>query len=222
MLIKKLLAIATIGGPAILYLLLLLSVISIGVCIERWYYFYKRRIDAVSIGRKLVALLRRGDLEAAQKLLRETPGVEAEVICEALDWYGDGHDAVEQVIVGGTKERRKGYEAGLLFLGTLGNNAPFIGLFGTVLGIVTAFRDLADAAGNTNGMNNVMSGIAEALVSTAVGILVAIPAVVAYNVFQKKTQDLEENVQSIGSLVLAEMKSVRGGAHKQQNARVEA
>ena len=126
---------------------------------------------------------------------------------DALGWYDDGPDAVAEVLAGGTKERRKGYESGLLFLGTLGNNAPFVGLFGTVLGIVTAFRELASAAGSTNGMNNVMGGIAEALVATAVGILVALPAVIAYNAFQKKCQDLEENTQSIGNLVLAQMKS---------------
>ncbi len=80
--------------------------------------------------------------------------------------------------------RRKKFEAGLLFLGTLGNNAPFIGLFGTVLGIVTAFRELG--ANSMGAMGNVMSGIAEALIATAVGILVALPAVVFYNVFQKK------------------------------------
>jgi biopolymer transport protein ExbB/biopolymer transport protein TolQ len=224
MLIRKLLAIATIGGPVVLYILLALSVISVGVCIERWFWFFRRRIDAPALGRKLVALLRKGDLDGARQLLKGTPGVEAEVLDDALGWYEDGQEAVAEVLGAGPKERRKSYEAGLLFLGTLGNNAPFVGLFGTVLGIVTAFRDLADAAGNTNGMNNVMSGIAEALVSTAVGILVAIPAVIAYNYFQKKTQDLEENVQSIGALVLAEMKSTRTSAtprHKGGELRVE-
>jgi biopolymer transport protein ExbB/biopolymer transport protein TolQ len=213
MLVQKLLSIAQVGGQAVLYVLLALSVLSIGLVIERWWYFYKRRIDAAMLGRQLVALLRKDDIKGAQDLLRRTPGVEAEVLREALDWYPDGYEAVEQVIAGGVKERRKGYESGLLFLGTLGNNAPFIGLFGTVLGIVTAFRELAGAAGNTAGMNNVMGGIAEALVATAVGILVALPAVIAYNIFQKKTQDLEENVQSIGNLILAQMKSHRDGFH---------
>jgi biopolymer transport protein ExbB/biopolymer transport protein TolQ len=213
MLVQKLLSIATVGGPAVLYILLALSVVSIGICIERWWYFRSRRIDAAQLGRRVVDFLRKDDVPGAMKLLKGTPGVEAEVIHEALGWYHDGYDAVEQVIAGGTKERRRGYEAGLLFLGTLGNNAPFVGLFGTVLGIVTAFKELAGAAGSTNGMNNVMGGIAEALVSTAVGILVALPAVIAYNVFQKKTQDLEENVQSIGNLVLAQMKSHKDGFH---------
>jgi biopolymer transport protein ExbB/TolQ len=213
MLVQKLLSVAQVGGQAVLYVLLALSVISVGIVIERWWYFRKRRIDAPKVGRRVVEYLRQADIEGARAYLKTLPGVEAEVLEEALAWYRDGYDAVEQVISGGIKERRKGYESGLLFLGTLGNNSPFIGLFGTVLGIVTAFRELAGAAGNTAGMNNVMSGIAEALVATAVGILVALPAVISYNVFQKKTQDLEENVQSIGSLILAQMKSHHDGFH---------
>jgi biopolymer transport protein ExbB/biopolymer transport protein TolQ len=213
MLVQKLLSIAQVGGQAVLYVLLALSVLSIGIVIERWWYFRKRRIDAPKVGRRLVEYLRAGDLDDARAYLRTLPGVEAQVLDDALGWYKDGYDAVEQVIAGGVKERRASYESGLLFLGTLGNNAPFVGLFGTVLGIVTAFRELAGAAGNSAGMNNVMGGIAEALVATAVGILVALPAVIAYNVFAKKTQDLEENVQSIGSLILAQMKSHQDGFH---------
>ncbi len=213
MLVQKLLSVAQVGGQAVLYVLLALSVLSVGLVIERWWYFRTRRIDAPLLARRIVEFLRKDDIKSAQELLARTPGVEAEVIKEALDWYPDGYEAVEQVLAGGIKERRKGYEAGLLFLGTLGNNAPFVGLFGTVLGIVTAFRELAGAAGNAGGMNNVMGGIAEALVATAVGILVALPAVISYNIFQKKTQDLEENVASIGGLILAQMKSHRDGFH---------
>ena len=207
MLVQKLLSIAQVSGQAVLYILLALSVVSIGIILERFVYFARRKIDAAAVGRKVVDYLREGDVDGARGYLSTLPGVEAEVIREALSWYADGPDAVAEVIAGGTKERRKGYEAGLLFLGTLGNNAPFVGLFGTVLGIVTAFKELAGAAGNSAGMNNVMSGIAEALVATAVGILVALPAVIAYNAFQKKSQDLEENTMSIGNLGMAQMKS---------------
>ena len=213
MLVQKLLSIAQVSGQAVLYVLLALSVLSVGIVLERWWYFRTRRIDASKLGRKIVELLRKGDVDGARTLCKNTRGVEAEVLDEALGWYGDGYEAVAEVLGAGTKERRKSYESGILFLGTLGNNAPFVGLFGTVLGIVTAFKELSGAAGNSAGMNNVMSGIAEALVATAVGILVALPAVIAYNVFTKKTQDLEENVQSIGSLILAQMKSHKDGFH---------
>ncbi len=82
-------------------------------------------------------------------------------------------------------------------LGTLGNNAPFVGLFGTVLGVIEAFHQLADSS-NKAAMGNVMSGIAEALIATGVGLFVALPAVVAYNVAQKKIGDIESNAAAMG------------------------
>ena len=100
------------------------------------------------------------------------------------------------------RQRRKSFEAGLLFLGTLGNNAPFVGLFGTVLGVVAAFRELGSAAGsaaNGGGMGNVMGGIAEALIATAVGLAAAIPAVVMYNRFSRQLRVLTAEMETFGS-----------------------
>jgi len=210
-LMQKLVFVAQLASQAVLYVLLALSVISIGVIIERWWYFFRRKDDVVGLSERLRAALRRRDLEGARKVLAASKSVEAAAVAEAMTWYDEGPDAVEQILSKAVRQRRKGFETGLLFLGTLGNNARFIGLFGTVLGIVTALRELGTA--QMGAMGNVMAGIAEALIATAVGILVALPAVISYNVFQKKTQDLEENVQSIGSLILAQMKSHHDGFH---------
>ena len=92
-------------------------------------------------------------------------------------------------------------------LGTLGNNAPFVGLLGTVIGVIVAFADLADGSSKVQ-MDKVMGGIAEALVATGVGLFVAIPAVVAYNVFQKKIAEIEDNVSSIGKRLCALLATV--------------
>ena len=176
-LIQKLVFVAQIASQAVLYVLLGLSVLSIGVIIERWWYFRRRRDNVDALSDKLRRAFGRGDLEAARQALSDSPSVEAEIVREALDWYDDGPEAVEQILAKATRVRRKKFESGLLFLGTLGNNAPFIGLFGTVLGIIRAFHDLA---GNSlQGTQAVMSGIAEALVATGVGLLVALPAVAA-------------------------------------------
>ena len=207
-LMQKLVFVAQLASSAVLYVLLLLSVISIGVIIERWWYFRRRRDDIDALSDNLRKLLAKRDLAGARKLLAASPSVEATIIAEALDWWEEGSDAVEQILVKAVRARRKKFEGGLLFLGTLGNNAPFIGLFGTVLGIVTAFRELGTA--QMGAMGNVMSGIAEALISTAVGILVALPAVIFYNVFQKKGADLEEQAGALGNVVLASMKSKDG------------
>jgi biopolymer transport protein ExbB/biopolymer transport protein TolQ len=188
--------------------------------IERWWYFRRRRDDLEKLSERLRAALSRGDLAAAKMTLASSRSVEAEIVGEALGWYGDGTDAVEQILVKAARVRRKNFEAGLLFLGTLGNNAPFIGLFGTVLGIVTAFRELGNSQGAaTAGMGNVMGGIAEALLATAVGILVALPAVIFYNVFQKKGADVEEQAAALGNVVIASMRAKRpNGAPAKESA----
>jgi biopolymer transport protein ExbB/biopolymer transport protein TolQ len=217
---QKLVFVAQLASSAVLYVLLGLSVISIGVIIERWWFFRRRRVDVDVLSDDLRRLLGKGDVGAARKILVASPSVEAAIIVEALDWYDDGPDAVEQILARAVRSRRKRFEAGLLFLGTLGNNAPFIGLFGTVLGIVTAFRELGTA--QMGAMGNVMSGIAEALISTAVGILVALPAVIFYNVFQKKGADVEEQAAALGNVVLASMKSGHEGSNGKHGKAVES
>ena len=216
-LMQKLVFVAQLASSAVLYVLLALSVISIGVIIERWWYFRRRRDDIDALSDRLRKVLAKRDLAGARRLLEASPSVEAAIIVEALDWWAEGPEAVEQILVKAVRQRRKKFEGGLLFLGTLGNNAPFIGLFGTVLGIVTAFRELGTA--QMGAMGNVMSGIAEALIATAVGIMVALPAVIFYNVFQKKGADLEEQAGALGNVVLASMRSAKEDANGARPAR---
>src|SRR5262245_32025241 len=102
----------------------------------------------------------------------------------------------------GAKARiRIDMEKNLGVLGTLGNNAPFIGLFGTVLGIIKAFADLSH--NQAGGAAAVMSGISEALVATAVGLMVAIPAVIAFNFFQGKVRSTLGRVDAMAHLILS-------------------
>jgi biopolymer transport protein ExbB len=101
---------------------------------------------------------------------------------------------------------RQGLERNLSFLATVGSNAPFVGLLGTVLGIMKAFNDLGSSAGDAQA---IMVGIAEALVATAVGLLVALPAVVAYNSYQKQVRNILQNLESVKELCLAYSKRKR-------------
>jgi biopolymer transport protein ExbB/biopolymer transport protein TolQ len=211
----KLVLVAHTGATAVLYVLLLLSVYSVGVVLERWWYFRKRKLDMASVDQMLTKRLRSGDVAGVKKDLKEMRAVETEILHDALEYYADGPDSFQEIVQKGIRQRRKVFEGGLLFLGTLGSNSPFVGLFGTVLGVVSAFKDLGAASANvaassgSGGMGNVMSGIAEALIATAVGILVAIPAVIAYNLFQKKCNDIEENSGALANQVLAIMKSTK-------------
>ena len=98
-------------------------------------------------------------------------------------------------------------ERHLGILGTLGNNAPFIGLFGTVLGIIKAFADLSH--NQAGGSAAVMSGISEALVATAIGLFVAIPAVMAFNIFQGRVRKAMAEIDALAHRVLS---TIPGGA----------
>ena len=211
LLMQKLVLVASTGATAVLYLLLALSIFSVGVVLERWWYFRRRKLDLQSVADGLAKRLRAGEVEGARKDLAEMRAVEAEVLGDALAYHADGPDSVGEIVQKGIRQRRKTFESGLIFLGTLGSNSPFVGLFGTVLGVVAAFKELGAAsaavAATGGGMGNVMSGIAEALIATAVGILVAIPAVIAYNLFQKKCNDIEENAGALLNQVLAVMKA---------------
>ena len=211
LLMQKLVLVASTGATAVLYLLLALSVFSVGVVLERWWYFRRRKLDVCAVGDGLEKRLRARDVEAAKRDLANLRAVEAEILHDALAYYADGPDSLQEIVQKGIRQRRKTFESGLLFLGTLGSNSPFVGLFGTVLGVVAAFKELGAASANVaasgGGMGNVMGGIAEALIATAVGILVAIPAVIAYNLFQKKCNDIEENTGALANQVLAVMKA---------------
>jgi biopolymer transport protein ExbB/TolQ len=200
--VKYLLKIAMLGSSWVMYVLLALSVASIGAIVERWLYFRKRGTGGEALGDELCALFEEGDDTKADALLRASPTVEAEVLRGSLRWAKSGPAALESAIDGQLIKRRRELERGMTLLGTLGNNAPFVGLLGTVIGVIVAFADLADGQ-NKVQMDKVMGGIAEALVATGVGLFVAIPAVVAYNVFQKRIGEIEDNVSSIAKRLCA-------------------
>ena len=120
-----------------------------------------------------------------------------------MRWLSKGPEALADAVEAELSRIRGELDRGSNLLGTLGNNAPFIGLFGTVLGVIIAFQALGDAGGNAGAMGGVMAGIAEALVATGVGLAVALPAVVAYNVIQKKAGDIETEALSLVKLISA-------------------
>ena len=199
MISTRLLAITNLGAEWVLWLLVLLSIGSFGVMIERAAFFLARRLGgADDVHRRLLG----GDLAGAAAAVGERDGLEAEVVRAAAAHAGKGPQAVREVISATIERGRLEYERRLAFLGTLGNNAPFVGLFGTVLGIIRAFFDLArnPAAG---GAGTVMAGISEALVATAVGLFVALPAVVAYNQFQRSLRRAVQRATALGHAAVA-------------------
>jgi biopolymer transport protein ExbB len=197
----KLLRVTLSSAEWVLWLLLALSVASLAVILERWVFFRSRRLQRSA---EITEHLGRGDLEAVRRLLEGQEGLEAQVLRAGLKAVPEGPETVEQVLLSALVAERPRYERFLSFLGTLGSNAPFIGLFGTVLGIIKAFNDLGAVSVKGSAIQQtVMTGISEALVATAIGLAVAIPAVVGFNVFTRALKNLTARTQALGYALIA-------------------
>lgn len=201
---QKFLQFALVGAEWVLWLLVVLSVISVYVMLERFLFFRQVAAGEAGIRKPLLTALAERDLGKARKLVGGAPGSGARIVSEMLENESRGPAAVEAALNATRSEEKLRLERNLAFLGTLGSNAPFIGLFGTVLGIIRAFKDLATAGLKAGGESSeaVMAGISEALVATAVGLLVAIPAVVAYNLFQRRVKRTMGEAESLAQSAL--------------------
>src|SRR5580693_10354292 len=165
-----------IGTGWILVLMLLLSVISLAIMLERVWLYWSLRDDLEELMRDFGRLLRGGDLPGARRRLEASRSAEAAVVVAGLVEADHGVEAAQEAMEGASALQRMKLEKRLAFLGTLGNNAPFIGLLGTVIGVVAAFDEMskvkmAAATGASQlAPEAVMARISEALVATAIGI----------------------------------------------------
>ena len=201
--IDRLSSLTEFGSFWILYLLVCLSVFALTIAIERAVLFLSSRDDVLSLRRELRQLLHEGNLDLARKRLEHSPSFEARVAVAGLD--SENAASAEERMRGENQVARLTMERNLAFLGTLGNNAPFIGLLGTVIGIVRAFRELAHSKGQVSAA--LMAEIGEALIATAIGLLVALPAIVAFNVFQRTIRARLGRADALSGEVLAHLKS---------------
>ena len=193
------------GSEWVLHLLLILSVVSVAITLERIHHFWTYCRSSKDLPMQINAHLTKNNIEGARSLLKDDPTHVAFVGLQGLEGVHRGSAAVEELMAAATKSARSKMERGLAFLGTLGNNAPFVGLFGTVLGIIRAFRDLSE---NTmEGSAAVMAGIAEALIATAVGLLVALPAGAIFNLFQRYIKAQTNQSDAVGHVLLAYLKT---------------
>ncbi len=181
-----------------MYILLLCSVLSLGVIIDRLATFARKsRTKLPRFMEKVRDELKRRDIDRAVQLCRDTDAPFARVVQAGLERAGRAEKLVD-----GTMERQIAVETGKLerlttIVATIGNVAVYIGLFGTVLGIIRAFQDIA--AAGAGGMDVVIAGVAEALVSTATGLAVAVPSVVLYNYFSRRVEQFVDDMELAAS-----------------------
>lgn len=199
---------ALVGDVWVLWLLVIASVGSLGVIYDRWRAFRTNACDFADLLKRLTDALNEGDLARARTGAQSARGVEARVALAGLTNFHRGPASVQEAMTCAIVTERSLLEENLIVLGTLGNNAPFVGLFGTVLGIIKAFNDLA--VSGSSGVSVVMAGVSSALVATAFGILVAIPAVMANNYFQTRLRRIVANSQALAHMFQMHLRDQAG------------
>lgn len=194
----------------VLWLLLGLSVLAVAVIFERVVFFCSTFTNAAALRAQLNDGLAQEEPSLMKRRLSASRSVEARIVSAGVG-ASCPEEAAERMAAE-TQVQRLRSERNLAFLGTLGNNAPFIGLLGTVIGIIGAFRQLDASAGRlTTGL---MAEIGEALIATAVGILVALPAVAAYNAFQRAIQVRINQGDVLGRELIAHLHLLAHGTVK--------
>lgn len=203
MLTERLFNLAQGGAEAILWLLLIMSVVSIGLIIERWVTLRQVTTRSHRVKGRLKDALQSNNLDELEEIGKDRDSLEGRAIAYGLRHVKESGSAqgLSEIFNSFSLLERTALERSLNFLASIGSNAPFIGLLGTVLGIMKAFRDLSQNA--STGNEAVMLGIAEALVATAVGLLVAIPAVIAYNSFSRQVRQTMQSLETVRELCLA-------------------
>lgn len=202
MLTERLFSLAQGGAEAILWVLICLSVVSIGLILERWLSLRQVTQRSRRAKDRMREALQSNNLEELEEISKDRDSLEGRALAYGLRHVKEtGSNGLSEIFNSFALLERPALERSLSFLATIGANAPFIGLLGTVLGIMKAFRDLSQNA--ATGNEAVMLGIAEALVATAVGLLVAIPAVIAYNSFSKQVKSTLQSLETVRELCLA-------------------
>lgn len=202
MLAEKLFTVAHLVDQVVLWILLILSVLSIGMILERFFALKKVSADSQRIRARLKLALQSNSIEDVEELAKDPSSLEGRAAGYALKHMKDaGSKGLEEIFNTFALTERPELEKYLGFLATVGSNAPYVGLFGTVLGIMKAFNDLATAP--EAGQQTVMAGISMALVATAAGLFVAIPAVAFYNYYSKQVKSIFQNLESVKELCVA-------------------
>ena len=190
-----------IGAEWILLLLLGLSVAALVIVFERVMFFRAVKPIVPELTDKVVDAFERKELAALGLQCKECPSPEGKMLAVFLKYETCCGDALEKHLSAALIKIQYELDKNLPFLNTLGNNAPFIGLLGTVFGVITAFHHLAETGVGNSSI--VMTGISEALVATGVGLCVAIPAVVFYNTFVRRVKRRMASLQRLKETLLA-------------------
>lgn len=195
---ERIFAIAHYVDQGVLYLLLSLCFVSLYMILDRAIYLRKMVKQSKKINRAILQSLNDHNYKTVESLCRDVnhQGLEVKAISLSLDHYKKFKTSgVEEIFKTVTQFEKHKLEKYLGFLATVGSNGPYIGLFGTVLGIMKAFNDMGAGPEGGSGAS-IMAGISSALIATAAGLMVAIPAVLAFNYFNRQVKNILNDLES--------------------------
>jgi len=186
---------------AIYALLVILGITGLVIFVWRWQALSAAKGDPAKWVKILSADLKKGNLSGVTVSIEEERTLPGRYVKLGVDNAGLAPEALDRLFDVQESAERRHLESGVSFLGTVGANAPFLGLTGTVLGILIAFNKFAQAGGK--GSNDVMIAIARALIATALGLVVAIPAVVAFNILKNRIKESLDRSREVRGLIVA-------------------
>jgi len=168
--------------------LLLVSILALGFILERVVFYLKKKSDTDSLLKRFFAYIEAGKWVDAKALLEEKDEPVRRILKIGVENKELPEDVLLDLMEAGIIKEKKNLTKSLTPLATLAAIAPLLGLYGTVVGLIRAFNDIAITG--SGGPEVVGRGIAEALLTTAFGLIIAVPALIFYNLFSKKAQDV--------------------------------
>jgi biopolymer transport protein ExbB len=193
----------TLRSSFTMIILMACSVVALTYIFERWLFYKHTSIDADRFFMKIKEAFRNDGIEKAISVCNSSLAPLAAVVKSGLEESGKKSEIAAEMMDAMAIEQRTKLEKNLSILGTLGNISPLIGLFGTVIGIIRAFHSLS--VSGSAGPSVISAGIAEALMTTAAGLVVAVPAVIFYNYYLRRVETVMNEIESISKKVLVLM-----------------
>ncbi|NWF49528.1 MAG: MotA/TolQ/ExbB proton channel family protein [Ignavibacteriaceae bacterium] len=188
-------------GGFIMWLILLCSVIGLAVIIERFLVIRKAKINVPAFMVKMRSLIKNKDIEGAMSVCMAEKSPVANIIRKGLKKYKLGHERVKEAIENAGSQEIVKLEKGLPILASIAGVAPMLGFLGTVTGMISAFMTIEDLAGSVNP-SDLAGGIWEALLTTAFGLIVGIPALAIYNYFLNSVKALVTDMETVANDVV--------------------
>lgn len=203
-------------GGILMWFILLFSVIGLAVVIDRFIVLRKAKINIPAFLVKLRSLIRKKDVNGAIAVCTQEKSPIANIVRRGLKKYRYGHERVKEAIENAGKQEISKLEKGLPTLATIAGVAPLLGFLGTVTGMISAFMVIQDLAGAANP-SDLAGGIWEALITTAFGLIVGIPALAFYNYFVSAIKSMVTDMETVANDVIDTIQDTTSGVKDVEN-----